>query len=130
MTITRRVLLVALATTAITGRVAHAAQRMRFEGKAFDQALESGKSILVHVTAPWCPECKAQKPIVARLAAEPDFENLTIFDVDFDTQKDALRELHVQGQSTLVAFRRGKEVARLVGDTRPAVIEALMRKAL
>jgi thiol-disulfide isomerase/thioredoxin len=109
---------------------ANAAQRMSFEGEAFDKALGSGKSILVHVTAAWCGECKLQKPIVAHLAEQPDFKDVTLFDVDFDTQKDVLRELHVQKQSTLLAFKNGKEVARLVGDTRPKAIEALMRKAL
>jgi len=109
---------------------ADAAERLPFEDKAFDKALASGKSILVHVTAPWCAECKQQKPIVARLAEEPDFKNVIIFDVDFDTQKAALRDLHVQMQSTLLAFKGGKEIARLIGDTRASAIEAVMRMAL
>src|SRR4051812_47075562 len=45
-----------------------AAERLRYDVAAFQAAVDAGKPILVHVTAPWCGECKAQKPIVAALA--------------------------------------------------------------
>ncbi len=107
-----------------------AADRFPYEPKAFQRALEAGKPILVHVTAPWCGECKAQKPIVAALAERPEHKDLTIFDVDYDTQKDALRQLKVQKQSTLVIFKGKAEVTRAVGITRSEAIEALMKQAL
>jgi thiol-disulfide isomerase/thioredoxin len=107
-----------------------AADRFPYDAKAFAEALAAGKPILVHVTAPWCAQCKAQKPIVAALAARPEYAALTIFDVDFDTQKDALRDLNVQKQSTLVIYTGKAEADRAVGITRPEAIEALMRKAL
>src|SRR5262245_12793082 len=105
-------LCVALLVMTIGG--AAAAARFAYEAGAFQAALDAGKPILVHVTAPWCVECKAQKPIVAALAAEPDYAALTIFDVDFDTQKDALRRLKVATQSTLVIFHGGAEITRAV----------------
>lgn len=107
-----------------------AAEHLTYDPTAFQAALAEGKPILVHVTAPWCPECRAQKPIVAAFAAEPEFKNLTIFDVDFDSQKEALRQLRVQTQSTLVVFKNKTEVGRAVGITRRDAIEALMKKAM
>src|SRR5262245_20332984 len=95
-------LLVCLSLLTAAAGHAQAAQRLTYEVKAFQDALDTGKPVLVHVTAPWCGECKAQKPIVAALALTPDFKDLIIIDVDFDTQKDALRQLKVQKQSTLV----------------------------
>ena|SRR6266702_2220030 len=109
---------------------ASAAERFTYEAKAFRSALDAGKPILVDVAAPWCGECKAQKPVVAALAERPEFEDLIIFDVDFDTQKAALRELNVQRESTLVVYKNKAEVARAVGITRPEVIETLVKKAL
>jgi thiol-disulfide isomerase/thioredoxin len=119
-----------VATIAATIGSALAADRFPYEAAAFQAALDAGKPILVHVTAPWCVECKAQKPIVAALAGEPEYAGLTIFDVDFDTQKDALRRLKVQTQSTLVIFRDKIEVTRAVGITRRDAIEAVMKRAL
>lgn len=108
---------------------AAAAERLVYDATAFEAALGSGKPILVHVTAPWCGECKLQKPIVAAIAAQPEYAGLTIVDVDFDTQKDALRRLAVQKQSTLVVYKNGIEQARAVAITRRDAIEALMRNA-
>jgi thioredoxin 1 len=127
---TLRKLFLCMAVIAVGAMSALAAERLTFEPKAFQSALDAGRPILVHVTAPWCAECKAQKPIVAELAQTSAFSGLTLFDVDYDTQKEALRQLNVQKQSTLVVFRGKTEVARAVGITRRDTIEALMRKAL
>lgn len=124
-----RILLLA-AVLAISAANAQAAERRPYESTAFRAALESGKAVLVHVTAPWCAECKLQKPIVAAIAAQPEYDALTIFDVDFDTQKDALRALNVRTQSTLIVYRDKSETTRAVGITRRDAIEAVMRKAL
>lgn len=126
----RRQFLVAAAMMLFGTVGAVAGERFTYEAKAFEAALEAGKPILVHVTAPWCVECGLQKPIVATLAQQPEFANLTIFDVDFDTQKDALRALKVQTQSTLVVFKSKAEVARAVGITRREAIENVLKKAL
>ncbi|TCU68273.1 thioredoxin [Bradyrhizobium sp. R2.2-H] len=122
------ILLAAILFASVTQSLA--AERMVFESKAFDAALVAGKPILVHVTAPWCGECRAQKPIVAALAGQSEYAGLTIFDVDYDTQKDALRALKVQKQSTLVVFKDKGEITRAVGITKRDAIENLMKKAL
>jgi thioredoxin 1 len=96
----------------------------------FDEALESGGPILIHITAPWCEVCQAQKPIVAHLLATPDFKAMKKFDVDFDTQKEVLARYRVQMQSTMIVYKGGKEVDRQTGETDPAAIEALLREAL
>jgi thiol-disulfide isomerase/thioredoxin len=94
----RRALLCGVAVVIMRATTAYAADRLPYDAETFQAALEAGKPILVHVTAPWCGECKLQKPIVARLAERSEFKDLTIFDVDFDTQKEALRRLKVVKQ--------------------------------
>ena len=53
-----------------------------------------------------------------------------MFDVDFDTQKDAVRGFNARMQSTLIAFRGPREVARSVGETKAGPIEALLDKSI
>ena len=105
--------------------LAHAATESPFDQKAFAAAQKAGKSIMIDITASWCPTCAAQKPILDKLSADPAFKELLIFKVDFDSQKDVVRALGARAQSTLIAFRGAVEQGRSVGDTRPDSIHAL-----
>jgi thiol-disulfide isomerase/thioredoxin len=104
-----------------------AAEMLPFEQSRFVAAQKEGRPILVDIRASWCPTCAAQKPILERLTAQPGFKNLIVFTVDFDAQKNVVRELHAQMQSTLIAFKGTTETARSVGDTEEPSIEKLLR---
>lgn len=108
---------------------AQAAVQKPFDAKSFEEAQAANAPILVHVTAEWCGTCKIQKPIVADLAQRPDFADLVIFDVDFDTQADVVQAFKVQYQSTMIAFKGRDETFRVVGATDPKAIEDIVRKA-
>ncbi len=116
----------ALGAALTVAPLAQAAQD--YSQQAFSAAQKAGKPILLHITAPWCPTCKAQKPILGKIEAEPQFKNLVVLNIDFDSQKDLLRKLRVNQQSTLIAYRGKTEVGRTVGDTDPASIAALVGK--
>ncbi|CAN7358703.1 thioredoxin family protein [Neorhizobium tomejilense] len=117
----------ALLLTLSAGRIATAADEIV---PGFATAAEAGVPVLVHVTAPWCEVCRAQKPVVAKLLGTGDFAKMKKFDIDFDSQKDVLKKLRVQSQSTMVLFKNGKEIDRSVGVSDPSKIEAFLRKAL
>lgn len=94
------------------------------------QAQSSGKPVLVEVTAPWCPTCKAQRAVLGDLEKQARFKDLVRVEVDFDSQKDALKALKATMQSTLIVYKGQKEVGRLSGETKKEAIEALLAKAL
>src|SRR5262245_3064869 len=124
-------LTVALALTALLGGLAaKAAESQKFEPAAFAAAQKAGKSILVHVTAPWCPTCKAQKPILDELTAKPELKDLVVFEIDFDTGGEALKAVNARNQSTLIAYKGDKETGRSVGDTKKDSVTALVMSAL
>jgi thiol-disulfide isomerase/thioredoxin len=110
--------------------VAAAGERAAYNQAAFDAAQKAGKPILVEITAPWCPVCKAQAPILNGLRGEPQFKDLQTFTIDFDSQKDLLKAFKVSKQSTLIVFKGATEVGRSTGVTDPAAIEALLAKSL
>jgi thioredoxin 1 len=120
----------AIATALSLGQVASAADKKPFDQKAFEAAQAAGKPILIEVSAPWCPICKAQAPILSRLTSDPKFKELVSFDIDFDSQKDLLKKFNVQKQSTLIVFKGKQETGRSTGDTNAASIEALLGKSI
>jgi thioredoxin 1 len=124
---TRRIVLAALLCLAVP---AAAAEKAPFSVDAFAAAQAAGASILVDVTAPWCPTCRAQQGVLNPLEASEKFAALKVFRVDFDSQKDAVRALGARMQSTLIVFKGKTEMGRLVGETDPAAIAALLEKAL
>jgi thiol-disulfide isomerase/thioredoxin len=108
---------------------ARAASVENYTPAAFAAAQQAGKPILVHITAPWCPTCAAQRPILARLEDQPGNRDLRVFNVDFDHQKDAVRAFGARMQSTLIVFHGAVEEGRSTGDTRADSIEALVARA-
>ncbi len=127
----RRSLLALVALAPVCWTVpASAADTLPFTPEAFTAAQKAGKSILVHISAPWCGICKAQKPILAKLEADPRFKNLTVFAIDFDSEKEAMRRVGARMQSTLITYKGETETGRSIGETQPEWIEGVLEKAL
>lgn len=129
MILTRRMIVPLFAAAALLGP-AQAGEKQKFSQGSFDAAVKSGKAVFVEVHAPWCPTCKQQGPHISRILAEPKFKDVAVFSVDFDSQKDALRQLNASKQSTLIVFKGGREVDRSVGDTDGQTIRMLMENLL
>jgi thioredoxin 1 len=124
----RQLLSAALFLVAALGlsNAADAGSIQPFDRATFEAAQRNSQPVLIEISAPWCPVCRAQKPIIEALAGSPDYEGLTVLEVDFDTQKQIVREFGARTQSTLIMFRGKAETGRSVGDTDPARIEALV----
>lgn len=121
----RRTVLTLLAIAAFSP-AALAGEITTWDASRFSALQSEGRPILIHVTAPWCPTCRAQHPVVSDLAAAPNNAELVVFEVDFDSQKDVLRQFNVRQQSTLIAFNGAEERARAVGITNRDAIAALV----
>jgi thioredoxin-like negative regulator of GroEL len=101
-----------------------------FDASAFEAAKKAGSPILLAVHADWCATCRAQEPVVDELLREPKFSKYVVFRVDFDKQKDVVRKLGVQWQSTLIVYKGAREVARSTAAVERAAIAAQLAKAL
>lgn len=97
---------------------------------AFEAAQKADKPILVHITAPWCTTCAAQKPILSKLKADPKFKDLQVFEIDFDSRKDVVKRFGATMQSTLITYKGVNETGRSAGETKPEAISALLDKAI
>ena len=119
-----------VATIILAAAFGASAGEVAYSKAAFDSALAAGKPVIVDFQASWCPTCKAQKPIVDALLAEPKRKGVTLLAADYDTEVALKKQLRVAQQSTFVVFKGGKEVGRSTGQTDRAQIAALFDQAL
>ena len=76
---------------------------------------KSDKPVLVDFWAVWCGPCQMMAPILHELEAEmPDVQ---IGKVNVDEQMDLARQFLVVSIPTLIIFKNGQEVQRMVGVT-------------
>lgn len=125
----RRCVLIAGCLAILTPAVALAAGPQPFDAKAFSAAQTAEKPILVQIDASWCPICAKQRPVLAELERTPEFSELVVFNVDFDSQKDLVRHFGANMQSTLIVFHGPVEKGRSTGETDPTRIKALLEKS-
>ena len=126
-----RVLALTMAAVAVAVAAPATAREITpFDMAAFHAAQGAGQSILVDAYADWCPTCRAQAPILARISHDPAYDKLLIFRLDYDKQNSEKQALGVRIQGTLIAYHGAREAGRSVGITDPKAIEALAQTAL
>lgn len=94
-----------------------AVQTEPFTEETFETLQGQGENILVHISAPWCPNCEEQKSILSDYQEQYPDSELHILRVDFDSQKEWVRYFDAPQQSTLVLFSGNERVWFTVAET-------------
>ena len=81
------------------------------------------ETVLVDFWAEWCGPCKTIAPILEELAGE-QAGKLRIAKVDVDDNQGLARQFGVQSIPTMIVFKDGQEVHRMVGARAKAQILA------
>lgn len=78
------------------------------------EVLNATVPVLVDVWAAWCGPCRMVAPMLDTVASEYA-GRIRILKLDADAHRDVVANYGVQGLPTLLLFKDGKEVNRIVG---------------
>ena len=98
-----------------------------FNQELFQKAQSDGKIVIVSSWIKYCTSCASQMKILNK--AKNDFENIEYFKFDV-RNKEIASLLNVQYQTTLLIFKKNKEIYRSVGETSKSEIYRAIEKSL
>jgi len=92
-----------------------------------NDVLQVSGPVLVDFWAEWCGPCKALAPKLDEIAGELN-GSAKIVKVDIDANPDTPTQYGVRGIPTMILFKDGKEVDRLIGNQPKDAILSLLKR--
>jgi thioredoxin len=95
-------------------------------GENFEtEVLQSPLPVLVDFSAEWCGPCKALAPTIGQIANEYA-GRMKVVTMDVDESMEISVKYNVQHVPTLMLFKNGEPVERLVGgQSKPKIVSVL-----
>ena len=126
----RRFALAAFASLALIGSAFAFTGFAPYEKTKFDSLVQSGAPVIAHVHATWCSTCKRQEMLLNEMLKDPRYSKIQAVRVDYDKDTGFQKAHKVTSRATILVFKGGKEVSRVVFDTDPAHIKTAVESAL
>ena len=101
---------------------------LHFTDDNFKDEIKEGV-VLVDFFATWCGPCKMIAPVIAELATEYEGK-AKIGKLDVDESSATAGEFGVQSIPTLILFKDGQEVDRIIGNQTSDAIEEKIKSYL
>jgi thioredoxin 1 len=97
------------------------------DGTFEELVVNSDTPVLVDFWAEWCGPCKMIAPVLDEIAKEMD-GNLIIGKLDIDENQDTAMAFGVMSIPTLLLFKNGEPVERIVGFQPKPQLEARLKQ--
>ena len=94
-----------------------------------EEVLDSPLPVLVDLWAPWCMPCRMVAPSVEKVAND-NSDQLKVCKLNVDHNQNIAAKYNIMGIPTLLIFKDGKEVDRIVGAVPPQVIQSKLQNIL
>lgn len=100
-----------------------------FTDANFDELLSSNKVVVADFWATWCGPCKAMGPSIDELATEYEGKAL-IGKVDVEENNDLAEKYAIRSVPTIIFFKDGEMVDKVVGLQPKAALEAKIKELI
>ncbi len=95
----------------------------------FDETLKANKLVLVDFWAGWCGPCRALAPTIEELSQDYSGKVL-VGKLDVDSNPKTAECFQVFSIPTIILFKNGVEIERMVGLCAKKSLEAVLQKNL
>lgn len=102
---------------------------MQINKTQFQQWMQEGKTILVDYWAPWCGYCRRIGPAYDKIAEEYG-DRLVVAKVNIDEEPQLTEAQGVEVIPTLILYKDGKAVNRVVAPKSKAAIDQFLQEGL
>ena len=82
--------------------------------KNFDEVVSTNKAVLIDFFAAWCGPCKMLTPILEQIVKE-NRVGIPIGKLDIDQCLEIAQDFGVMSVPTMILFKDGKEIGRIIG---------------
>ena len=86
---------------------------IKVTNKDFENIISNNDITLIDFYADWCGPCKALAPIIDDIAKNE--AHITVGKVNVEEERDLATKYGVRSIPTMIVFKNGKEIKRLVG---------------
>ncbi|GAE88324.1 thioredoxin [Acetivibrio straminisolvens] len=93
------------------------------------EVLNSDKVVLVDFWAPWCGPCRAVAPIIDELADEYDGK-AKVAKLNVDSEGEVTEKFRIMNIPTIMVFKNGELVEKLIGARSKAELASAIDKHL
>ncbi|EKE08415.1 MAG: thioredoxin-related protein [uncultured bacterium] len=100
----------------------------QFTDSEFQNQIQSGL-VLVDFHAHWCGPCRTLAPVLDQVAKELKGKAV-IGKVDIDSEQKTAAHFQITSVPTMILFKNGKEVGRLVGLRTAEAIKEFIRSEM
>lgn len=98
---------------------------IHFTKETFEKALDEGGLMMVDFWAEWCGPCRMLGPVIERLAGQYEGKAV-VGKINTDEEQELAMGFGITGIPTVIFFKDGREIDRLVGVMPPdAFIQVL-----
>ncbi|KAI5957328.1 TRX1 [Candida jiufengensis] len=93
----------------------------------FNEELKFNGLVVVDFFAEWCGPCKMIAPLLEKFAKE--YSNVKFLKVDVDNSSDIAQKYEISSMPTLIFFKNGEQVQKVIGANPSAIKQAIASNA-
>lgn len=103
---------------------------MEINGIDLKEKIKNGEKLIVEFWAEWCGPCKVMKPIFERVSNSNENDDVQMYTMDIDLNKEAAIGFGIRSIPTIKVFNGGSVIGTKVGVLNETSIKDIVKELI